>query len=104
MKLRAQVPWPGASSMHKGSIEKRGRRGTWSPGLRVEYGFSPHPPKRAEAAASHAGAGDLHLYALNRGVLITPFHNMALMAPTTTEAQVDRHTAVFEEAQGELFE
>ena len=44
----------------------------------------------------------LHLYALNRGVLITPFHNMALMAPTTTEAQVDRHTAVFVVAPYEL--
>ena len=75
-------------------------------GCRVEYGFSPHPPRNgAEAAASHDDELEtlLHLYALNRGVLITPFHNMALMAPTTTEAQVDRHTAVFEEAQGELF-
>jgi glutamate-1-semialdehyde aminotransferase len=32
---------------------------------------------------------------LNRGVLLTPFHNMALMAPATTEADVDRHTEVF---------
>ena len=40
---------------------------------------------------------------LNRWVLITPFHNMALMAPTTTEAQVDRHTAVFLEALVELY-
>ena len=40
----------------------------------------------------------LHLHALNRGVLITPFHNMALMAPTTTEADVDRHTEAFAEA------
>ncbi len=76
-------------------------------GCRVEYGFSPRPPRNgAEAAASHDDELEtlLHLYALNRGVLITPFHNMALMAPTTTEAQVDSHTAVFEEAQGELFE
>ena len=34
----------------------------------------------------------LHLFLLNRGVLITPFHNMALMSPATTEADVDRHT------------
>jgi glutamate-1-semialdehyde aminotransferase len=33
----------------------------------------------------------LHLYALNRGVLMTPFHNMALIGPTTTEDQVDLH-------------
>jgi glutamate-1-semialdehyde 2,1-aminomutase len=37
-------------------------------------------------------------------VLITPFHNMALMAPTTTGAQVDQHTRVFTEALEELFE
>jgi glutamate-1-semialdehyde aminotransferase len=34
---------------------------------------------------------------LNRGVLITPFHNMALMSPATTEADVDRHTELFGE-------
>ena len=56
-------------------------------------------PMRSEAAA----AGDqlledyLHLAALNRGVLLTPFHNMALMAPATTETDVDRHTEVFRE-------
>jgi hypothetical protein len=31
-------------------------------------------------------------------VLITPFHNMALMSPDTTEAEVDRHTAAFAQA------
>jgi glutamate-1-semialdehyde aminotransferase len=44
----------------------------------------------------------MHLYALNRGVLLTPFHSMALMSPTTTEADVDRHTEVFENAAREL--
>jgi glutamate-1-semialdehyde aminotransferase len=39
----------------------------------------------------------LHLLRLNRGVLITPFHNMALMCPATTEADVDRHAEVFTE-------
>ena len=42
----------------------------------------------------------MHLYALNRGVLITPFHNMALMCPATTEADVDLHTQVFDAALG----
>jgi glutamate-1-semialdehyde 2,1-aminomutase len=76
-------------------------------GCRVEYGFSPLPPRNGgEAAASHDDELEalLHLYALNRGVLITPFHNMALMAPTTTEAQVDRHTVVFSEALEELYQ
>jgi glutamate-1-semialdehyde 2,1-aminomutase len=40
----------------------------------------------------------LHLFLLNRGVMITPFHNMALMSPATTAADVDRHTEVFGEA------
>ncbi|MGH2995502.1 MAG: aspartate aminotransferase family protein, partial [Gaiellaceae bacterium] len=44
----------------------------------------------------------IHLYALNRGILLTPFHNMALMSPATTDADVDAHTAVFEEAAAEL--
>ena len=91
----------------KGAIEESGA--PWNVvrlGCRVEYGFSPVPPRNGgEAAASHDDELEtmLHLYALNRGVLITPFHNMALMAPTTTEAQVDRHTVVFSEALEELY-
>jgi glutamate-1-semialdehyde 2,1-aminomutase len=45
----------------------------------------------------------LHLLRLNRGVLITPFHNMALMSPATTAADVDRHSEVFAEAADALF-
>jgi glutamate-1-semialdehyde 2,1-aminomutase len=44
----------------------------------------------------------MHLYALNRGVLLTPFHNMALMCPATTREDVDRHSAVFRDAALEL--
>ena len=40
----------------------------------------------------------MHLFAMNRGVLLTPFHNMALMSPATTSDHVDRHTQVFREA------
>jgi glutamate-1-semialdehyde aminotransferase len=40
----------------------------------------------------------MHLAALNRGILLTPFHNMALFAPGVTEADVDRHTDVFRES------
>ena len=63
------------------------------------------PPRNGGESAA---AGDeglerfLHLYALNRGVLITPFHNMALVSPATGEADVDRHTEVFADALGEL--
>ena len=44
----------------------------------------------------------LHLYTLNRGILMTPFHNMALMCPATTAADVVLHTAVFGDAVAEL--
>ena len=44
----------------------------------------------------------MHLFALNRGVLMIPFHNMALIAPGATEADVDRHTQVFREAVAAL--
>jgi glutamate-1-semialdehyde 2,1-aminomutase len=76
-------------------------------GCRAEYRFDPEPARngtQAHAAADHELERFLHLHALNRGVLITPFHNMALMAPTTTEADVDRHTEVFTAAVAELLE
>jgi glutamate-1-semialdehyde 2,1-aminomutase len=74
-------------------------------GCRAEYGFTAPPPRNgteAFAAADHELERYLHLHALNRGVMITPFHNMALMSPRTTEADVDRHTEVFAAAVGEL--
>ncbi len=73
-------------------------------GCRAEYWFCPPPQDGAEAAAAvdHELDSFMHLYALNRGILLTPFHNMALMAPTTTQADVDRHTEVFAAAVGEL--
>lgn len=70
-------------------------------GCRVEYKFRPTPPRNgSEAAAAEDADLDrfLHLFALNRGVLMTPFHNMALMSPATGEADVGRHTEVFQEA------
>ncbi|HEY7150764.1 MAG TPA: aspartate aminotransferase family protein [Solirubrobacterales bacterium] len=74
-------------------------------GCRAEYMFAPERPRSgAEAAAAFDPALDrlMHLYMLNRGVLLTPFHMMALMSPATTEEHVDAHTAAFEEAAGEL--
>lgn len=73
-------------------------------GCRAEYWFCP-PPRHggdALAAVDHELDGLMHLYAMNRGILLTPFHNMALMAPTTTAADVDRHTEVFTCAVEEL--
>lgn len=74
-------------------------------GARTEYRFmSPAPTSgTASAAAGDAELEDyLHVYLANRGVLITPFHNMALMAPDTTDADVDRHTELFGEAVAAL--
>jgi glutamate-1-semialdehyde 2,1-aminomutase len=45
----------------------------------------------------------LHLSLVNRGVLLTPFHNMALTCPATTLADVQRHQGVFEIAVDSLF-
>jgi glutamate-1-semialdehyde 2,1-aminomutase len=74
-------------------------------GARAEYRFcSPAPVNGGQSAA----AGDeeledyLHLYLHNRGILLTPFHNMALMCPATTAADVDTHTEVFAAALAEL--
>jgi glutamate-1-semialdehyde 2,1-aminomutase len=44
----------------------------------------------------------LHLYLINRGILITPFHNMTLCCPDTSEADVDRLIATLDQALGEL--
>ncbi len=74
-------------------------------GCRAEYAFSPTPPRdgaQAAAADDFALQQYLHLHALNRGLLLTPFHNMALMSPATTEADVDRHTEAFAECAREL--
>jgi glutamate-1-semialdehyde 2,1-aminomutase len=74
-------------------------------GCRAEYLFGPDRPRtgtEAHAAGDFALERLMHLYALNRGILLTPFHNMALIAPTTTESEVDRHTEVFREAADEL--
>ncbi len=76
-------------------------------GNRSEYWFRPTPPRNgAEAFAAIDRELDryMHLFALNRGILMTPFHNMALISPETTEADVEYHTKVFREAVTSLFE
>ena len=75
-------------------------------GNRSEYWFRPNPPRNggeAAAAIDHELDRYMHLYALNRGILMTPFHNMALISPDTTKADVDFHTKVFREAVISLF-
>jgi glutamate-1-semialdehyde 2,1-aminomutase len=74
-------------------------------GARAEYRFcSPAPRSGTESDAADDPELDeyLHLYLSNRGVLITPFHNMVLMCPETTIDDVDLHGRVFEEAVAAL--
>jgi glutamate-1-semialdehyde 2,1-aminomutase len=74
-------------------------------GARAEYRFCPQPPRtggESDAAADLQLDEYLHLYTVNRGVLMTPFHNMALMCPATAEADVDTHTQIFGAAADEL--
>jgi glutamate-1-semialdehyde 2,1-aminomutase len=75
-------------------------------GCRAEYHFLPEPPHTGTAlhdAMDPELERFLHLWAMNRGILMTPFHNMALMSPATTAADVDRHTEVFEAGVSALF-
>lgn len=70
-------------------------------GCRSEYWFCDSLPKNggdAEAAVDAELDRYMHLAALNRGILMTPFHNMALIAPDITEKEIDYHTRVFREA------
>ena len=74
-------------------------------GCRAEYMFAPERPRtgaEADAALDEELDALMHLYMLNRGVLMTPFHMMALISPATTEAEVDAHSEAFAEACAEL--
>ena len=74
-------------------------------GCRAEYLFGAETPKNgteAHDAMDFELERFMHLYAMNRGILLTPFHNMALMSPQTEAEDVDRHTKVFRDALKEL--
>jgi glutamate-1-semialdehyde 2,1-aminomutase len=101
---------PLATRWERGVSEGIARHGApWSVtrlGARAEYHFMPGPPRDGAEQIAHVDTELerlLHLWVMNRGVLMTPFHNMALMSPATTEADVDRHTAAFDEALEALF-
>ncbi|MGD0194655.1 MAG: transaminase [Candidatus Dormibacteria bacterium] len=74
-------------------------------GARSEYRFASPAPRDG---TSSAAAGDeeleefLHLYLVSRGVLITPFHNMALMCPVSSYEDAQLHTELFGEAMDDL--
>jgi glutamate-1-semialdehyde 2,1-aminomutase len=74
-------------------------------GCRAEYLFALGEPKNgseAHDAMDFELERFMHLYAMNRGILLTPFHNMALMSPATAAEDVDYHSKVFREAVREL--
>jgi len=76
-------------------------------GARVEYGTSAEPWRTGSEV--HAGADTeverlVHLYCLNRDVLVTPFHNMLLTSPATEERHVERHNEAFDGIVRELAE
>jgi glutamate-1-semialdehyde 2,1-aminomutase len=69
-------------------------------GARVEYDFRPQPLRNGsegQAVEDYELDKLMHLMALNRGILLTPFHYMALVSPETTENDVDRYNEVFAE-------
>jgi glutamate-1-semialdehyde 2,1-aminomutase len=74
-------------------------------GARCEFQFAPAPPRNGSEAAA-IGDSELehivHLYLLNRGVLITPFHNMMLVCPQTGRDDVERLLAAFDDCLTEL--
>ena len=88
-----------------GAIERHGLE--WSVqqlGCRAEYWFCPLPVNGADAAAAVDDQLDafMHLWTLNRGILMTPFHNMALLSPAHVDTDVDVHTEVFDQALAAL--
>jgi glutamate-1-semialdehyde 2,1-aminomutase len=70
-------------------------------GARVEFRYAdPAPRNGGESEAAHDAELDdyLHVALANRGVLLTPFHNMALTCPDTTDADVAAYGRAFAEA------
>lgn len=87
-------------------------------GCRVEFRFLPHPPRNGGEAAftqvdynavdivNEGLTGPLdalvHVWCANRGILLTPVHEMALVGPTATADEVDRYVATIRELATEL--
>ncbi len=67
-------------------------------GARIEVMLAPSPPRNASEVARGRNStleGLFHLYMLNQGILVTPFHSMLLICPATTPEQVERYLAAF---------
>jgi len=101
----------GANRWADGAEEVFARRSVgWSVtrlGARAEYHFTPEAPRsggEAAAAVHHEMERYLHLHALNRGIIMTPFHNMALFSPATPRNAADLHSEVLDAAIAALIE
>ena len=101
----------GANRWADGVEEVFARRGVgWSVtrlGARAEYHFTPEAPRsggEAAAAIHHEMERYLHLHALNRGIIMTPFHNMALFSPATPRSAADQHSEALDAAIAALIE
>lgn len=101
----------GANRWADGAEEVFARRGVgWSVtrlGARAEYHFTPEAPRsggEAAAAVHHEMERYLHLHALNRGIIMTPFHNMALFSPATPRSAADQHSETLDAAIAALIE
>ncbi len=74
-------------------------------GARLELQFCAKPPTNAAEARTAQNdtiESAIHLYLLNRGVLLTPFHNMMLICPATTEQDIKKLVVIFNECLNEL--
>ena len=101
----------GANRWADGVEEVFSQRGVgWSVtrlGARAEYHFTPEAPRsggEAAAAVHHEMERYLHLHALNRGIIMTPFHNMALFSPATPHSAADQHSEALDAAIAALIE
>jgi glutamate-1-semialdehyde 2,1-aminomutase len=98
----------GAASLASGiSLALRSHQVDWQVqrvGARVEFARAPAPltGRQSLAAINHDLESALHLYLLNRGFLLTPFHNMMLVSPVTTAAQIGAFLATFDAALAEF--
>jgi glutamate-1-semialdehyde 2,1-aminomutase len=76
-------------------------------GARAEFLCSPTPPtngSEAKAGMQPELEALIHLYLVNRGILLAPFHNMMLVSPVTTTAAIDRLIAALDRFASEFTE
>lgn len=73
-------------------------------GARLEIGYGERPRNATQAAAGMLPALEhaVHLYLLNRGCLLTPFHNMMLYSPVSAADDTERLVVALDACLGEI--